>query len=251
MIVIPMAGLSRRFLEKGYDRPKYMLDLHGTSVFSHAIGSFSKLFHTEDFLFIARSVNDTERFILLECERLGLRNFRIIILDHETAGQAETVEIGLFEINASEHMPVTVFNIDTFRHGFEFPKTTWFSRSDGYLEVFRGKGANWSYVEPDTTEPEPKVRRTTEKIPISDLCCNGLYHFGRTSDFHDALRMERLQQSSSELYVAPLYNHLLMMGRQIHYLLISDWQLTFCGIPEEYEAIKGRPENFAYNKDQV
>ena len=33
MIVFPMAGLSRRFSEAGYDQPKYMLPLEGGPCF--------------------------------------------------------------------------------------------------------------------------------------------------------------------------------------------------------------------------
>ena len=51
-----MAGLSRRFTEAGFDRPKYMLRAHGRSVFAHAVGSFAAHFGTLPFLFILRDV---------------------------------------------------------------------------------------------------------------------------------------------------------------------------------------------------
>ncbi|EDP5982441.1 capsular biosynthesis protein, partial [Campylobacter jejuni] len=37
IIIFPMAGLSSRFTKAGYDKPKYMLDLKGNSVFFHAV----------------------------------------------------------------------------------------------------------------------------------------------------------------------------------------------------------------------
>lgn len=49
MIVIPMAGLSRRFAEAGYAQPKYMLPLPGGSVFAHAVGSFREYFDKNHF----------------------------------------------------------------------------------------------------------------------------------------------------------------------------------------------------------
>ncbi|EOA0230274.1 capsular biosynthesis protein, partial [Escherichia coli] len=36
MIVIPMAGLSSRFKKAGYVKPKYMLEAHGKTLFSHS-----------------------------------------------------------------------------------------------------------------------------------------------------------------------------------------------------------------------
>mgnify|MGYP000848854876 CR=1 FL=1 len=237
MIVIPMAGLSSRFTKAGYTKPKYMLPLAGKSVFAHSIESFSAYFGVMPFVFIARPVADTEAFIRKETAKLGIKDVRIIILDHETAGQAETVELGVRKAGLSLETPLTIFNIDTFRKNFRFPDEPWFKRSDGYLEVFKGEGANWSYVGPEENSSEPLAARTTEKQPISDLCCDGLYHFAHTCDFFDALAQERLSPSSPELYVAPLYNHLIKEGHKIHYDLVPQDLITFCGVPAEYTAL--------------
>ncbi|GBR48674.1 glycosyltransferase family 2 protein [Neokomagataea thailandica] len=239
MIVIPMAGLSSRFTRAGYDRPKYMLPLGGQTVFDHAISGFSALFDTVPFLFIARSVHDTEAFIRASTARLKIADVRVVILDCETSGQAETVELGLRAAKVDAATPLTIFNIDTFRRDFVFPAAPWFTQSDGYLEVFRGEGANWSYVKPADDAHEPVALETAEKKPISDLCCDGLYHFARTDDFLRALEQERASPSAPELYVAPLYNHLIQEGKRVHYDLVSADVITFCGVPAEYEALLG------------
>jgi hypothetical protein len=231
-----MAGRSRRFIDAGYKLPKYMLPLHGRSVFAHAIGSFAAMFQNMPFLFIARDVAGTAAFIQQECAALGILDPRVVILDGETAGQAETVEMGLHQAGTADDEPVTIFNIDTFRRGFRFPDATWFAQSDGYLEVFRGSGVNWSYVAPAADTAEPLVARTTEKQPISDLCCDGLYHFAQAADFRAALTIERAQSSLPELYVAPVYNHLIAAGKRIHYDIVPPGAITFCGVPAEYEA---------------
>jgi hypothetical protein len=246
MIVIPMAGLSRRFTVAGYTVPKYMLELHGRTVFAYAAGSFAALFETVPFLFIARDIADTGGFLKRECAALGIRDARVVMLDRETAGQAETVALGLERAGVADETPVTIFNIDTFRAGFDFPDAAWFSRSDGYLEVFRGAGANWSYVGPVAGAAEPLVARTTEKQPISDLCCDGLYHFARAGDFRAALEGERAEPTLPELYVAPLYNRVIAAGGRIHYRIVPIEVITFCGVPDEYEAAKaGPPPAFA------
>nr|WP_294508121.1 glycosyltransferase family 2 protein [uncultured Rhodopila sp.] len=241
MIVIPMAGLSRRFTEAGYTLPKYMLPLHGRTVFAHAVGSFDALFATTPFLFIARDIADTGNFLRRECAALGIADARVAILARETAGQAETVSLGLDHAGVPDAEPLTIFNIDTFRAGFRFPEAAWFAGSDGYLEVFRGSGANWSYVGPAAGADEPLVARTTEKQPISELCCDGLYHFARTDDFRAALARERATPSLNELYVAPLYNHLIAAGRRIHFDVVPAASITFCGVPAEYEAALAAP----------
>lgn len=86
MIVIPMAGLSRRFTEAGYALPKYMLPAHGRSLFAHAVSSFAAYFESLPFMFILRDVAGTRDFVVDECRRLGIRDARIATLDAPTRG---------------------------------------------------------------------------------------------------------------------------------------------------------------------
>jgi len=238
MIVIPMAGISRRFTEAGYTLPKYMLPARGRTVFAHAAGSFARYNSSVRFLFIVRDVAGTADFVRAECRTLGIRHADIVVLDQATRGQAETVALGLQRAGAADGEAVTIFNIDTFRPGFTFPDFAGLP-TDGYLEVFRGSGANWSYVRP-TADDSDLVGETAEKRPISDLCCTGLYHFASAELFHEAYRMLAHGFAPSpamrELYVAPLYNGLIAHGRVIRYHLIPREAVTFCGVPAEYEA---------------
>lgn len=237
MFVFPMAGLSRRFTEAGYTVPKYMLQAKGKSLFEHAVGGFSAYFESIPFLFVARDVQGTAHFLRDETKRLGLRDARIVILNHETAGQAETVACGLHQAGEVAQTPVTIFNIDTFRPNFQFPTDFDLEKIDGYLEVFRGEGANWSYVRPAAPDSN-RVAETTEKVPISNLCCTGLYHFGSARLYLNAYAHfqggEAASMGLKELYVAPMYNLLLRQGRDIRHHRIARSDVVFCGVPDEY-----------------
>ncbi|MDP2215602.1 NTP transferase domain-containing protein [Phenylobacterium sp.] len=237
MIVIPMAGRSQRFYDAGYAVPKFMLDLNGKSVFAHAVESFRGLFDQTAFLFVLPPGEEAAAFVRAECQALGLKDVALVTLDRPTAGQAETVELGLASVAAPDTSPLTIFNIDTFRPGFTLPGGL--ASADGWLEVFRGTGANWSYVRPGPG-PEPLVVETAEKRPISDLCCTGLYHFARADRFRQALAAERAAPQAAELYVAPIYNHLIGSGAQISYRLIERQEVIFCGTPAEYEDLQTR-----------
>lgn len=226
-----MAGRSQRFFDAGYSEPKYRLDLNGASVFAHAVESFRAQFETHPFLFIVAA--DALEFVQEETRRLGVKDVRVIALTGPTAGQAETVELGL--AGEGDATPLTIFNIDTFRPGFVFPGP-WYEALDGWLEVFVGEGANWSYVRPAPGET-PLVLETAEKRPISNLCCTGLYHFARAGDFRAALAQERLAPQARELYVAPLYNHLIGQGARIGYHRIERDEVIFCGTPQEYQGL--------------
>lgn len=238
MFVFPMAGLSRRFTEAGYSVPKYMLSAHGKTLFAHAVEGFSAYFEHEAFLFVLRDVMGTAHFVEQQCRELGIKDFQIAILDAPTGGQAETVALGLQQAMTGWDAPITIFNIDTFRPNFQYPEELHFRDGDGYLEVFRGSGANWSYVRPDASRLGVAVE-TTEKLPISDLCCTGLYYFSSSLKFLDLyaryLKGEMRQPGLNEYYVAPLYNLLMHDGGLVKYNIVRREDVIFCGVPEEYE----------------
>jgi len=232
MIIIPMVGKSSRFFSAGYTEPKYQLNINGESVFSLAVKSFSKYFESEAFLFIVRPDYDALGFVELELERLKVKNYRIHILNEETMGQAETVHLGMKGIDEDES--IYIFNIDTFRYGFSKPDVA--RDCDGYLEVFKGKGDHWSFIQVDDNE---RVLKTTEKERISDLCSDGLYYFKRKSDFDRAYLSAKASNDTvkGEYYIAPLYNQLIKEGLLIGYDLIDSKEIGFCGTPSEYELL--------------
>lgn len=241
MIVIPMAGESRRFVEAGYSKPKYMLDLKGSPVFDHAVGSFSPYYDTVPFLFICRGPSSVRDFVAKRAEGLGIEQFTVALLEKVTSGQAETVLLGLDEAGVADDTPVSIFNIDTFRPGFRFPEDPAISEADGYLEVFRGEGENWSFVRP--AGEATKALETAEKRPLSDLCCTGLYHFKQAEDFRYAYACPPAATSRAEekeRYVAPLYNTLIERGHDIRYQVVDLDSVIFCGVPAEYEALKAK-----------
>jgi len=239
MIVIPMAGQSRRFRDAGYARPKYELPLHGESLFACCLRSFERYFDSERFLFVVRAGCGAEAFVLAECARLGIAEPRVVTLDAPTRGQAETVLLGLREAGCPGSDAILVFNIDTIRPGYSFPPEA--AHSDGYLDVVRAAGEHWSFVRPAASFTR-RVAETSEKRRISALCCTGLYYFARAADFTAACEMA-LQTAGDylecwgELYVAPLYNTLIGAGKHIVYDEAPASRVHFAGTPAEYGAL--------------
>lgn len=237
MIIIPMAGLSSRFTRAGYTQPKFMLPLHGHPVFDYSLDGFRACFDSEHFVFVTRPLPGVGDFLKDRITALGIRSFEIIELEEMTRGQAETVLLGARAAGASDRTPITIFNIDTFLRGEYVPYSNQFPDAAGVLQVFEGAGDNWSFVEPDESG-STRVRRTTEKVPISNLCCTGLYHFAEFAAYEAAYDAELATPQSSELYVAPMYNHLIASGQRVDYDLIPRSDVVFCGVPQEYEALR-------------
>jgi dTDP-glucose pyrophosphorylase len=233
LFVIPMAGLSSRFFKAGYQQPKYQLRLDQQSIFEWSVRSFEAYFTTDQFIFIMRDVYDAPTFVSQMIKKLGIQHARIVILPHDTQGQADTVYQGLQHTHYDDDL--IIFNIDSKRHHYKKPD--WYQSCDGYLEVFYDRGEHWSFIEP--APDQQHVIRTTEKQKISDYCSNGLYTFKYRKDFDDIFNFAQNKKIThqGELYIAPLYNQLISAGKKIRYELVSPHQIEFCGTPDEYHQL--------------
>lgn len=238
MIVIPMAGLSSRFSQAGYDIPKFMLSAKERTLFAHSVMSFEKYFDSESFLFITLEEHGAKEFIENECSSLGLINYQIVSLKKPTAGQAETVYLGIKCLEVQVDEPLLIFNIDTFRPDFSLPDEFDLSKVDGYLETFVGEGANWSNVVPKDLSGY-KVKATSEKQQASEFCCTGLYYWRSFKRFKDIYEKYSTVDSSDvqggEYYIAPMYNDLIASGGDVRFSVIDRKNVIFCGTPAEYE----------------
>ncbi len=235
MIIIPMAGKSSRFFDAGYTLPKYKLPLSGKTVFTEAICSFKKYFNSDFFLFITRSDYGVQDFVNKECLSLGVNNFEIVKLDEDTRGQADTVKIGLEKSKKSLNEEMYIFNIDSIRINFIKPTSIFLKNTAGYLEVFKGEGDHWSFIE---ALPDNFVKRTAEKKRISDLCSNGLYYFSSTKIFKQFFAQFEKINDCKELFLAPMYNVLINNKLNVKYILLDKDQTLFSGTPKEYEELK-------------
>jgi dTDP-glucose pyrophosphorylase len=233
MFVFPMLGRSSRFFNAGFKVPKYKLPLgkHGQIVFDHVVNSFKQYFETDLFVIVSRADTNDKQFLIERLQALGVKRFKVLEHQGETRGQAESVELALKGLPEEEEL--YIFNIDTIL--FDFKKYSSQSNVGGYLEVFRGEGKHWSFVEPNPLH-SCRALRVVEKERISELCSNGLYFFKSTKLFKDALSayLVKNRYSMVELYVAPIYNELIERGININFIIIPTEQIGFCGVPDEY-----------------
>ena len=244
MIVIPMAGLSKRFTEVGFKTPKYMLEAHGESLFFWSVLSFKKYFKKQSFLFICLKNSKAKLFIKKNCLKLGILNFKIVELKNQTLGQAHTVYLGLKTLNIPNNESVLIFNIDTFRLGYKFPSFITNKKIVGYLECFVGSGKNWSNVI-TLSQNSKRVVKTSEKKNESNLCCTGIYFFSNIKIFYESYvsyyNKKKSMKLNEEHFIAPIYNDLIAKGNFINVDVINRSSVIFCGIPSEYDEFKKHP----------
>ena len=248
MILFPMAGLSSRFFDAGYTKPKYMLEYGGETLFRHVVSGFSTYFGQEPLVFTCRPDYSTVEFVTAELHNLGLgdNDFRIDCLWNVTKGQADTVFKTLKNLHL-ETGPLTIFNVDTVRPGFSrlLDRSSFTS---GYLEVVRAEGDHWSFVLPQEKEPlhVGLAAKVVEKERISNLCSTGLYHFNDVDIFNGLFRRTYLDSVNEppklEQYIAPIYQTGIDSGMKFNYLVLETTDVDFCGTPQEYEQLKTKFE---------
>lgn len=208
------------------------------------VSGFSSQFGAQEFLFICRDIAKTKAFIQTEMDHMSSapKSFQVVVLEHETSGQADTVYQGLKRAEVQADEPVTIFNIDSQHRNFQYPDAFDHNEVDGYLEVFEEQGDHWSFALPDVTSGVPcAVREVAEKRRISDLCSTGLYHFRTASMFYElfetTLGASPDTLEGGERYIAPLYNDAIRRGMDIRYAQIPRASITITGTPDEYQAV--------------
>ena len=235
MIIIPMAGKSSRFYNEGYKVPKYKLPVfENSNVFCESLNSFKNYFDSETFLFVHRNDDGSEEFIINQCNYLSIKNIILKKICFDTRGQAETVALGLVNLNdkiLSE--PIYIFNIDSFLLNFKKPSPDFLLNTGGYLELFKGEGDHWSFAKINGD----LVTKTTEKIRISEFCSNGLYYFSSSKLFLETFKSLEINNNYSELFIAPMYNILIDIGITVKCSIIENKEILFCGTPNEYKKI--------------
>lgn len=230
-IVIPMAGLGSRFVKAGYIEPKPLIDVLGEPMIDWAMKSFDFLDQIPEYrlIFIILKEHEEKYQLKEKLESLYGKKAHVVIIDQVTRGQAETVLAAKNYIN--NYNKLFIYNCDTYSTApiWELIQA---ENPDGILSCFTSTDPRYSYAK---TDEYGYVIKTAEKNPISNQASSGMYYFRRGKDFVYAAeklaREDRLDLN--ELYVAPCYNELLLSGKKIKTVAVS--QNHVLGTPEELE----------------
>lgn len=242
--VIPMAGLSKRFFEKGYKVPKYMLDLKGKSMFRYALESLP--FEIADkLIFVILKEHDdlynAKAFVDEELIKMHVDKNKVItlIINKPTRGQAETVYMAKQFIGQDDYL--LIYNIDTYFKSNFLKLELISSDYDGLLGAFfiNEKDEKWSFAR---VKSNGEVLEVAEKKQISCIALTGLYTFKKASDFFEVIEEEikDYRGDDTELYVAPLYNKLISRGKRYMISLVEEF--IPLGTPEDVDSFLRRQD---------
>lgn len=222
MVVLTLAGNSRRFFDKDYSVVKYKLPYKGDFIISQILKYIPK---SENLVIVLNVKFNDYEFINQILKKNKFSNYKIIELK-TTKGQLETVFKALNSLDFNQDEKLTVFNGDTIRKSKNWNDF----EGDGCIEVFNGEGEHWSFI-----DNLYDVSYVIEKKRISNHCSSGLYFFKSIKIFLQNYSTYDTQKK--ELFVSEYYNHLIHLGLKIKGKLIDIEKLVFLGTPDEYEQV--------------
>ena len=230
-IVLTMAGQGQRFKDAGFAQEKYEIDFQGHTLFEWSLVSLRN-FRDSELVVVTRPFPDIENRILAYARALGFEKTRVIVLDRNTGGQAETACLAAPAFAKDDSF--LVFNTDTFVDPDVLrPERI---RGTGWIPCFEAPGDKWSFA---VVDEDDRVLRTTEKERVSDLCSVGLYYF---DSFENYVRIaERAEVVLGERYIAPLYNHWIAEGRELFVERLPSESVMVLGTPEDLRVAAQTP----------
>ena len=237
-IVITMAGLGSRFKKAGYKVPKYMIEVHGKTLFEWSMESLSGYYDKEnEYIFIVRKEDNSRDFIQGMGQKLGYKKVTVVEIDYLTDGQATTAMLAASHWD--QESSLMIYNIDTYVEAGEM--RTEQIKGDGFLPCFHADGDHWSFVKLGADDKAVEVR---EKSRISDNCTLGAYYF-KTGGLYENLYKEYYSSDEKlekgEKYVAPLYNYLISKGKDVYISIVDYDKVHVLGTPEELEVFRSNP----------
>jgi NDP-sugar pyrophosphorylase family protein len=223
-IVIPMAGLGKRFADQGYTLPKPLIRFHGKPMIEHVINNINI---DANYTFIVQQEH-IDKFNITNILRHIVPNCNIVALNGITDGAARSLLHAKRYINNIN--PLLIVNSDSLIEWKNIDIMHSFEDKDGGIILIEASGPSWSYAMLDADGFATKI---AEKIEISTHATTGHYYWKRGQDFvrFAETMIERDIRFNNEFYTAPVYNIAIEKGLKI-YTRYADkfWSV---GTPEE------------------
>ena len=208
-IVLPIAGLGKRFIDGGYETPKPLVDFNGKYIIEKSLESLN--LSGCNLIFIVRDEHIKSHGIdnILR-EKFG-RGIKIIAIDYVTEGALCTCLLAEQYINNDQ--PLVIFTPDCYFEPVFNPKEV-DEKYDGMVVTFDSDSKAHSYVVLDDNN---YVMEAAEKKVISNNAVGGLYYYKRGSDFvkysHQLISDDN--RTKNEFYICPVFNYFIKDGGKI------------------------------------
>ncbi len=230
-IVVPMAGMGKKFQEAGYAFPKPLIDIKGKPMIE-VVARNLKPKGDHRFVFVCNR-EQYEKYDLYNILKNATDNqFEVVLLHGATEGAAATVLCAAQYIDADDELVIA--NADQYID-VSMDDFLAYARKkglDGLIMTFKASHPKWSYAR---TDDSGKVTETAEKRVISDNATVGVYYYKHGRDFVAAAQemIHKNIRTNNEFYVCPVYNELILRDKAIGVYPIDTETMHSLGTPED------------------
>jgi ribose 5-phosphate isomerase B len=231
VLVLPMAGYGKRFVDAGYSLPKQFLRLNGSSCLIESLSSLDLNYFDKVIVGCRAEFDRAYNCNAYLQKHYGSVSFSTVTFDQDTRGSLETVALMLKEQNIAPNAEVTVFTLDV---KFQTKTPMVPLKVDAEVLVVKTNNAGFSFVEFESDNGF-KVTKTAEKRIISDYGAVGLYRFLRCDTLLNMIDEELKGQPNhaKEFYICPIYNRYIADGLSVKG--VEAESMIMFGTPAEYE----------------
>jgi dTDP-glucose pyrophosphorylase len=237
-IVIPMAGGGRSFKEAGYAFPKPLIDISGKTMISLVVENLRPS-TPHKFIFVCLKEHYDTYDLHNILKNATNNNFEVVLLHKPTQGAASTVLCAVNYINTEDELLIA--NADQYLDIKidDFISEARNGDKDGLILTFKASHPKWSYARVDS---QGKVLETAEKKVISDHATVGIYYFKQGSDFVRGAQnmIHKGIHHNNEFYVCPVFNELILNGKNVHIMEIEATKVHGLGTPEDVDNFMGK-----------
>lgn len=227
IIIIPIGGIGQRFKENGYKKPKALINIYGKSIISYLLDNLN--IDNIDYVFIPYNKEyKTYRFEDLLIKNYPKINFRFFCLENNTRGAAETINIGINNLNEERDIPVMCLDSDNFY------TCDIISQWNGENCVFSFEDQNenpiYSYVK---TNKNNEILDIKEKEKISNNACTGAYGFRSINELkkYTSKIIEEIITQKLEFYTSGVIKEMISEGHVFKNKIILQSNFICLGTP--------------------
>ena len=227
-VIIPMAGLGKRFSDDGFDRPKPLIDINGLPMIEKSIDSLSI---EGDYIFITRKTDfSSEINSVLKSVK---PNCMIKEIDYVTEGPATTCSLVRDELEPEENLVIANCDQIMWWSGKNFINFCNASDYDGVIVTYTSNTTKNSFAKLNKMGDVAEVK---EKEVISDISLNGIHFWKNSIDFinsYDTMVVNGDRAPNGEFYVGPSYNQMIKDGKRVGIHHIPNFQHHPVGTPDD------------------
>lgn len=228
-VLIPMAGIGKRFVDAGYTLPKLLLPLGNKTMIESV---YDNLYNSQfNFIFVINNQQIDPKII-----KDLFPTSTVVEISKVPQGPAMSCMCAEPLINNNEKLIIT--NCDQIIEDFSYDILSSFceyNQVDGVIGAFHSASPKNSYAKVNDDNDVIEVR---EKQVISNIATNGLHYWTHGKYFVESVRqmVENKDTVNNEYYVAPSYNYMIRRGMKIKPFY---YNMHFpIGTPHDYEKYK-------------